>query len=151
MAGEKQKRKNVPAAAGERRQDELKRIAVNIRNRVFSESILLMLRQTGDFRPIPIPSQQQDMILIECLDAVPEILLMDVTPSLAESTPEGRLSLVREIRRELPECKIALLCDEVAYPELARDVMRAKQTRQIDAFFYASVTAEYLAAALDAL
>ena len=151
MAGEKQKRKNVPAAAGERRQDELKRIAVNIRNRVFSESILLMLRQTGDFRPIPIPSQQQDMILIECLDAVPEILLMDVTPSLAESTPEGRLSLVREIRRELPECKIALLCDEVAYPELARDVMRAKQTGQIYAFFYASVTAEYLAAALDAL
>ncbi|MEI3218547.1 MAG: hypothetical protein V8S08_01600 [Lachnoclostridium sp.] len=36
----------------------MKRIAVNIRNRVFSESILLMLRQTGDFHPIPIPSAE---------------------------------------------------------------------------------------------
>ena len=147
----KNRRKNEPAVAGERSQNELKRIAVNIRNRVFSESILMMLRQTGDFHPIPIPSQKQDMILIECQDARPEILLMDVTPSLAESTLAGRLSLIREIHREIPKCKIALLCDEVAHPELARDVMRAKQVGQIDAFFYASVTAEYLAAALDAL
>lgn len=72
----------------------MKKIAVSIRNRVFSEGILLMLRQTGDFRPIRIPSQS---------------------------------------------------------PELARDVMRVKQAQQIDAFFYASVTAQYLVAALDAL
>ena len=59
--------------------------------------------------------------------------------------------MIDALRQELPGCKMALLCDETAYPELAREVMRVKQTGQIDAFFYASVTAEYLAAALDAI
>ena len=129
----------------------MKRIAVSIQNRVFSESVLLMFRQTGDFRPIRIPSKPPEMILIECQAAEPEIILMDVTPASPDMSLEGRLSLIRELHRELPECKIALLCDEIAYPELARDVMRAKQTGQIDAFYYASVTAQYLPAALDAL
>lgn len=129
----------------------MKKIAVSIRNRVFSESILLTLRQTGDFRPIRIPSQPPDMLLIECQSVNPELLLMDVTPALPETTLESRLKLIEKLRRELPTCKIALLCDEVAYPETAREVMRAKQAGKIDAFFYASVTAEYLTAALDAL
>lgn len=130
---------------------ELKKIAVSIRNRVFSESILLVLRQTGEFRPVRIPSQPSDMILVECQSSMPEILLMDVTSTPPEMTLAGRLIFIEELHRELPECKVALLCDEIAYPDLAREVMRAKQAKQIDAFFYASVTAEYLAAALEAL
>ena len=126
----------------------MKRIAVSIRNRVFSESILMIFRQTGDFRPVRIPDQQPRAILIECQAVKPDILLMDVTPTPPETTLTTRLKLIEEMRRELPGCKIALLCDETAYPELAREVMRAKQAGLIDAFFYASVTAEYLTAAL---
>ena len=129
----------------------MKRIAVSIRNRVFSESVMMMLLQTGDFRPIRIPSQPPDMILLECQSANPEIVLMDVTPAPPETTIAGRLKLIERLRLQLPYCKMVMLCDEVAYPQLARDVMRAKQSGQIDAFFYASVTAEYLTAALDAL
>lgn len=129
----------------------MKRIAVSIRNRVFSESILMIFRQTGDFRPVRIPDQQPRAILIECQAVKPDILLMDVTPTPPETTLTTRLKLIEEMRRELPGCKIALLCDETAYPELAREVMRAKQAGLIDAFFYASVTAEYLTAALDSI
>lgn len=129
----------------------MKKIAVSIHNRVFSESILLMLRQTGDFRPIRISSQTSEMTLIECKSENPEILLMDVTPVSPQVTLEGRMQTIGRMHHEIPNCKIVLLCDEVAYPELARDVMRAKQSNQIDAFFYASVTAQYLAAALEAL
>ena len=129
----------------------MKRIAVSIRNRVFSESVMMMLLQTGDFRPIRIPSQPPDMILVECQASAPEIVLMDVTPAPPETTVAGRLNLIEKLRLELPHCKMVMLCDEVAYPQLARDVMRAKQAGQIDAFFYASVTAEYLTAALNAL
>ena len=68
-----------------------------------------------------------------------------------ETTVEGRLELIAVIRRQNPDCKITLLCDETAHPDQARATMRAKQAGKIDAFFYASVTAEYLAAALDAL
>ena len=71
----------------------MKRIAISIRNRVFAESILFMLKQ----------------------------------------------------------CKSVMLCDETAYPELAQDVMHAKQSRLIDGFFYASVTTGYLVASLSSL
>lgn len=129
----------------------MKRIAISIANRVFAESVHLMLKQTGDFHPLYVPPRQLEMILIECQAARPDIVLMDVTPSSSETRLEGRLALIDELHRELPECKMVLLCDETAYPEMARDVMRAKQAGKIDAFFYASVTAEYLTAALDSL
>ena len=53
--------------------------------------------------------------------------------------------------RKHPLCRIALLCDEVADPDLEEQVMHARRFGRIDAFFYASVTANYLIAALEAL
>ena len=129
----------------------MKKIAISIRNRVFSESIFLMLGQTGEFQPARLPSTETEIMRIECAAVQPEIVLMDVTPAQQETALETRIRTIEELRREMPACKFVLLCDEVAYPELAQEVMRAKQTRNIDAFFYASVTAEYLTAALDAL
>lgn len=129
----------------------MKKIAVSIRNRVFSESTMVMLRQTGAFHPVRIPDQKPEEILIECLAANPDIVLMDVMPSPRDNSIEKRLEVVEQLRFELPGCRTAFLCDEVAYPEIARDVIRAKQDGKVDAFFYASVTAEYLTAALDAI
>ena len=129
----------------------LKKISVSIQNRVFSESVLLMLRRSGDLCSVSVPSAPLEVVISECESEKPNILLMDVVPSPAETGLTERLELAEKMRKKLPECKIAFLCDEIAYPELARDVMRAKQAGKIDAFFYASVTAEYLTAALSAL
>lgn len=129
----------------------MKKIALSISNRVFAESVHLMLGQTGEFHPIQILSRKLDVVLIECQAARPDILMMDVAPASSETTLEERLELMKELKETLPDCKMVLFCDETAYPDLARDVMRAKQVGKIDAFFYASVTAEYLAAALDSL
>ena len=89
--------------------------------------------------------------MIECQSANPEIILMDVTPAPLETTISQRLKLNEKLREELSYCKMVMLCDGLAYLELAREAMRAKQTGQIDAFFYASVTAEYLTAVLNSL
>ncbi len=129
----------------------LKRIAISIRNRVFAESILFMLKQTGEFHPVRLPSVWPERILIECRSIQPEILLMDVTPAQPETTIEGRLKMLGKLHQEFPECKSVMLCDETAYPELAQDVMHAKQSRLIDGFFYASVTTGYLVASLSSL
>jgi hypothetical protein len=43
------------------------------------------------------------------------------------------------------------LCDENSAPDNAKDVMLAKKDGKIDAFFYTSVTQNYLLAALEAL
>ncbi len=129
----------------------MKRIAISMGNRVFSDSVYLMLKRTGDFRPFVIPALPPGNIVQDCKNADAEILLMDVTPNMPQLDLAGRLKIITEMHKEMPGCKIVLLCDEVAYPELARDVMRTKQVGQIDGFFYASVTGDYLTAALDAL
>ncbi|MGN0626742.1 MAG: hypothetical protein ACI4IT_02095 [Oscillospiraceae bacterium] len=129
----------------------MKKVSVSIQNRFFSESVLLMLRRSGDLCPVSVPSAPPDVVLSECESEKPNILLMDVASAPSESRLEERLELAKKLRERLPSCKIALLCDETAYPELARDVMRAKQEGKIDAFFYASVTTEYLIASLNAL
>ena len=105
----------------------MKKIAVNMQSRIYAESILLMLGQTGNFRPCRIPGHSAEEILIECMAEKPEILLMDVVPTPVEMSLEKRLLVAGAMRRELPGCRIAILCDETAYPELAREVMRAKQ------------------------
>jgi hypothetical protein len=43
------------------------------------------------------------------------------------------------------------LCDENISPEIARSVVSLKKNREIDAFYYSSVTGKYLIAALYAL
>ena len=53
--------------------------------------------------------------------------------------------------QSVPGCRVALLCDEVADPELAQQVTQARQLGRIDGFLYASVTEAYLTAALEAL
>jgi hypothetical protein len=64
---------------------------------------------------------------------------------------DRRLIEAKELRSLLPQCRIAFLCDENSSPEIAREVMIAKKDGYIDAFFYSSVTAKYLVAALDAI
>ena len=129
----------------------MKNIGVSIRNRVFSDGLLLMLKQTGDFRPAALPWNSSVELETGCLSLHPDILLLDVMPAPESMTLEERLGAVAEIRRSLPQVKVAVFCDETAYPELAIDVMRAKQEGRIDAFYYASVSAQYLTAALNAL
>ena len=89
-------------------------------------------------------------ILDLCIAERVDVLLMDVT-RLADSTIEKRLELCGKVKEYLPSCKTALLCDEQTYPDLADRVKQAKQFGKISSFFYSSVTADYLAAALDAL
>ena len=129
----------------------MKRIAVSMQNRVFAESVMLMLQRSGEFRPVRVAAGPPERALRECVAAQPELLLMDVTPTSPVTELAGRMQLADSLRREQPGCKIALLCDETAYPTQAREVMRVKQAGRIDAFFYASVTAEYLTAALDSI
>ncbi len=82
----------------------MKKIAVNMQSRIYTESILLMLGQTGNFRPCRIPSYSEEEILIECLAEKPEILLMDVVPTPVEMSLEKRLGVARILRKELPVC-----------------------------------------------
>ena len=113
----------------------MKNIVVSMQNTLLSEAIAHALTETREFRVEQIlPGRTGDALSL-CAAMPADILLMEVS----------RLSA------KVPGCKFALLCDENSDPELARQVVCARQDRRIDAFLYASVTPAYLVAAMDAL
>lgn len=60
------------------------------------------------------------------------------------------MNTVKEVKKQKPEVKIALLCDNVSDETIAYKIKRAKE-EIIDAFFYESVPSDYLADVLDSL
>lgn len=122
----------------------MKNIVVSMQNTLLSEAIAHALTETREFRVEQIlPGRTGDALSL-CAAMPADILLMEVS-RLSAYTLESRLSA------KIPGCKFALLCDENSDPELARQVVCARQDRRIDAFLYASVTPAYLVAAMDAL
>ena len=128
----------------------MKKIGISIQNGLLAEGIIRMLHENGEFQPFRITSSKKNSIVSICQVQGADILLAEVSYA-AGATIEGRLTEARALRTERPECKIAFLCDENSSPEIAKEVMAAKKDGIIDAFFYSSVTAKYLVAALDTI
>ena len=128
----------------------MKNIVISMQNTLLSEAIARSLRETGDFRIEQVLPGRTDDTPSLCCALQAEILFMEVS-CMQNYSLENRLQLIEEVRRSVPGCKFALICDENSDAELARRVKTARQAHRIDAFFYTSVTPAYLTAALDAL
>ena len=128
----------------------MKNVVVSLQNTLLAEAVTEALAKTGEFRVEQVLPGRPDDAPSLCASARADVLLLEVS-RLNGYTLECRMRLIDSVRRAVPECKFALLCDENSDPDLARRVMRARQDRLIDAFFYASVTSQYLTAALDTL
>ena len=115
----------------------MKRIFISIQNSLLSAAITRCLK---DLEECSISSTAEDA----------DIVLMEVTHT-AHTTLDERLLEGEQIRLLVPGCKIVLLCDEHVSPDIAREVVEAKKSGRIDAFYYSSVTGKYLVAALYAL
>ena len=128
----------------------MRNIVISVQNGLLAEAIIGALRQRGSFRCQQVAPNRPQELLTACKTAGADVLLMEVNrfPSAAL---EVRLEWGDRVRQQLPGCRVVLLCDEVADPELAEQVMRARQMGRIDGFFYASVTADYLGAALESM
>ena len=117
----------------------MKNVVVSMQNTLLAEAVAGAFRKTGDFRVEQVlPGRPGDAPSL-CASAKADVLLMEVS-RLGGYTLESRMHVIDTVRRAVPGCKFALLC-----------VMRTRQDRLIDAFFYASVTSQYLTAAVDAL
>ena len=128
---------------------EMKRVVLAIRNRLVLEAVTNALKRAGFFVE-KSSSQETERILTLTNALAATTLVMDVTRS-GDGTFDMRMDTVKEIRRQNPEIKIALLCDNVSDESNAYKVKCAKEDGSIDAFFYESVPSDYLADAIDAL
>lgn len=128
----------------------MKNIVVCIGNGLLSEAIIKMLQSSGEFKPFRVLVQKKSNIVSDCEALSADILLMDASYAFG-TTFETRLNEARRVREKIPLCKLVMLCDENASPDIAHEVANAKKDGLIDAFFYSSVTEKYLIAALASL
>lgn len=134
----------------------MKRAVLAIRNRLVLEAVTDALKRIGVFVEKCFSQETERILaLLNALSAT--FLVMDVTRS-GDGTFDMRMNTVKEVKKQKPEVKIALLCDNVsdetiAYKieTIAYKIKRAKEEEIIDAFFYESVPSDYLADVLDSL
>ena len=128
----------------------MRRIVVSIQNGLLAEGLTEMLRQSGEFEPYRVAVDQKKRTVPACMACNPDLVLMEVSQASGSTMPE-RMEEVAQLRLMVPDCRIVFLCDENISPEIARNVVSLKKNREIDAFYYSSVTGKYLIAALYAL
>ena len=128
----------------------MRKIVVSIQNGLLGEALTSLLQLSGEFEPFRAAVDKNKRTVSACVACHADLVLMEVTHT-AHANLEGRLHEGEQIRQLVPGCKIVLLCDENVSPDIAREVVAAKKSGRIDAFYYSSVTGKYLVAALYAL
>ncbi len=123
---------------------------ISTQNGLLSGALIKYLQERGEILAERILTLDPEEPYRTCCSLNADVVLMEVT-RLSPYTLNERLTVIKNIRTDLPECKIALLCDEHADREGAERIKEAKKMGIIDGFFYTSVSGEYLAAALDSL
>lgn len=127
----------------------MKRAVLAIRNRLVLEAVTDSLKRIGVLVEKCFSQETERILaLLNALSAT--FLVMDVTRS-GDGTFDMRMNTVKEVKKQKPEVKIALLCDNVSDETIAYKIKRAKEEEIIDAFFYESVPSDYLADVLDSL
>lgn len=127
----------------------MKRAVLAIRNRLVLEAVTDALKRIGVFVEKCFSQETERILaLLNALSAT--FLVMDVTRS-GDGTFDMRMNTEKEVKKQKPEVKIALLCDNVSDETIAYKIKRAKEEEIIDAFFYESVPSDYLADVLDSL
>ncbi len=127
----------------------MKRAVLAIRNRLVLEAVTDALKRIGVFVEKCFSQETERILaLLNALSAT--FLVMDVTRS-GDGIFDMRMNTVKEVKKQKPEVKIALLCDNVSDETIAYKIKIAKEEEIIDAFFYESVPSDYLADVLDSL
>lgn len=127
----------------------MKKVVLAIRNRLVLEAVTDALKRAGILIEKCFSQETERILaLLNALSAT--ILVMDVTRS-GDGTFDERMNTVKEVKKQKPEVKIALLCDNVSDETIAYKIKRAKEEDVIDTFFYESVPSDYLADILDSL
>ena len=128
----------------------MRKIVVSIQNGLLAEALTSLLQLSGEFEPFRAAVDKNKRTVSACVACHADLVLMEVTHT-PHANLEGRLLEGEQIRQLVPGCKIVLLCEENVSPDIAREVVAAKKSGRIDAFYYSSVTGKYLVAALYAL
>ena len=108
----------------------MKLVAISMKNRLFADGAKVLLSKSGNFNTKIVSAVPSQNMILDCVALHPEIILLEIIPNVADLSFKERLEEIRRLKDLLPEVKFAMICDEIAYPELAKAVMRAKQEKK---------------------
>ena len=128
----------------------MKNLVICIKNTLLAESIEIAFLKQADYMVERVGSFELQKILSACEAVKADVLLMDVSRTYG-NTLETKLDTVKQIKAEFPDLKVAVICDTTSDEAIADKVKTAKQTGQVDGFYFESVTANYLVASIDSL
>ncbi|MDD4797185.1 MAG: hypothetical protein PHO66_05410 [Eubacteriales bacterium] len=126
----------------------MKSVVVSIPNNLLSGGLCLYLKSESGFRIFR--EDRLEQLADTCVAAGADVLLAEVRP-YSPYTVEDWLTRFAQIKRCLPQCRVAFVVDENSSPDVAKEVKRVKGKGRIDAFFYGTVSGEYVAAVIGSL
>lgn len=126
----------------------MKNIVVSIPNTLLSGGLCLYLKNEPGFRVLR--EDRPEQIADTCIAADADVLLAEVR-RYSPYAVEDWLTRAKQVKKQLPSCRIAFVVDENSNPEVAEEVKRVKGEGLIDAFFYGTVSGEYVAAVVGSL
>ena len=126
----------------------MKKIVVSIPNALLAGGVVMYLKKNPDFKVYreDNPSGIEDL----CIASKADVLLAEVRERSPHTLDEWNIR-VKEIKKNLPDCKVVYVVDENSSPELADQVALARSNRLIDAFVYGTVSGEYVTALIGSL
>lgn len=126
----------------------MKHIVVSIPNTLLSGGLSLYLRREPEFQVFQ--DDRAEQIAESCIAAKADVLLAEAR-HYPPFTVSDWLTRCQELRKTLPRCKLALVVDENTSPQVAEEVKQARSRGLIDAFFYGTVSGEYVTAVIGSL
>ena len=126
----------------------MKKIIVSIPNALLAGGVVMHLKKNLDFKVYreDNPSGIEDL----CIASKADVLLAEVRERPPHTLDEWNIR-VKEIKKNLSDCKAVYVVDENSSPELADQVALARSNRLIDAFVYGTVSGEYVTALVGSL
>ena len=126
----------------------MKKIIVSIPNALLAGGVVMYLKKNPDFKIYreDDPSGIEDL----CIASKADVLLAEVRERPPHTLDEWNIR-VKEIKKNLPDCKAVYVVDENSSPKLADQVALARSNRLIDAFIYGTVSGEYVTALVGSL
>ncbi len=126
----------------------MRNIVVSIPNNLLSGGLCLYLQKEPGFRVFR--EDRLEQLTDTCVAAGADVLLAEVRHYFPY-TVANWLTRSGAVKEQLPQCRIAFVVDENSSPEVAEEVKRAKGKGLIDAFFYGTVSGEYVTAVVGSL
>lgn len=121
----------------------MKRVIVAMQNALISEVVISSLKKCNMFVEKAL-NDVPELILNICQLFFCDILFMDVT-RFGGGAFDNRIKTIDLVKKNNPEIKICLICDNVSDEEISFKVADLKRLGVIDEFFYQSVPSDYIA------